>query len=262
MTSWKSIIPPLLEAAQSAAERIMAIYQQEDLGVEYKNDASPLTLADQASHQVLQQALPGIVDCPVLSEESEQAAWKERKKWSRCWIVDPLDGTKEFVSRNGEFAINIALVEDGKVVAAVVHLPALREAFWAVQGGGAWHRREDGSEKALRCRTMPASYNDDEWRILASRSHLNEETKAFLSQYPNAQLTQAGSALKFLHIAQGQADLYPRLGPTMEWDTAAPQLIVEEAGGKVLVYPQGIPLTYNREDLLNPSFVVWGKIPE
>ena len=230
------------------------------MGTRYKEDDSPLTRADLASHRLIKARLERLTPrVPVLSEESKAAPYDERRAWSLFWLVDPLDGTKEFVKRNGEFTVNIALVQGGKPVLGVVHAPALGSTYWAAASVGAF-KRTDGGE-ALPIHTQP--YDEGALRLVASRSHAGAQTEAFVARLREdarvgeVTLVSIGSSLKLCLVAESEAHLYPRFGPTMEWDTAAAQCVVEVAGGEVTDL-EGAPLRYNKEDLLNPFFVVSG----
>ena len=243
-----------LEALQDLAERagaaIMQIYDGQ-IAVEEKADASPLTQADLAAHRVISQGLAELTpEIPVLSEEGGLPDFATRQTWSRYWLVDPLDGTKEFIKRNGEFTVNIALIEEGRAVRSVVHVPARGESYLGCLEGGAQKVDETGT-RPIRCRPLPAQ----DWRVLVSRSHRAPEVDALLAQLPPHEPVSAGSSLKFCLIAEGGADFYPRLGPTSEWDTAAGQCVLEAAGGAVLRL-DGRPLRYNAEEsILNPYFL-------
>ncbi|GIX38645.1 3'(2'),5'-bisphosphate nucleotidase CysQ [Silanimonas lenta] len=247
---------PLVALARRAGEAILAVYAR-DFGVEAKADRSPLTEADLASHRVLVAGLgalaPGI---PVLSEESPASEVAERRRWRRLWLVDPLDGTREFVKKNGEFCVCIALVEDGVPVLGVVHAPVGDTGWSALAGGGVWKHGPEGREQRLAPR--PASVTPPTLaglRVAASRSHLDARTAALLERLPGAERVALGSALKFGLLAEGRLDLYPRFGPTSEWDTAAGQCLVEAMGGAVLDL-EGRPLRYNQRDtLINGDFL-------
>lgn len=231
----------------------MAVYRR-DFDVEYKDDCSPLTEADLAAHHILSGGLAALSpSLPVLSEESaDTVSTGERRSWSRYWLVDPLDGTREFVKRNDEFTVNIALVDEGDAVMGIVYAPALDEMACALRGEGAWIER-GGTRAALHARPNPACPV-----IAVSRSHADAATLAVLSEIGRHETLAAGSALKFIRLAQGVADLYPRLGPTSEWDTAAGQCVLEEAGGAV-VDRHGDPFRYNQRDtVLNPGFLAFG----
>ncbi|MDF2411873.1 MULTISPECIES: 3'(2'),5'-bisphosphate nucleotidase CysQ [Aeromonas] len=248
-------ISELEPIARAAGDIIMAIYSQ-PFTVEYKGDESPLTAADKGAHEVIVQALAMLTpDIPVLSEESGPEVMGLRHGWSRYWLVDPLDGTKEFVSRNGEFTVNIALIEDGKPLWGLVYAPVLDRLWYGGKGMGAW-RVADGQREAIQ--TLPHQEGAP-WRVVGSRNHLSRETLDYLARFGDIErgeieLVSMGSSLKFCIIAEGGAELYPRLAPTCEWDTAAAQAVLEGAGGSVTRL-DGSPLAYNKPDILNPWFV-------
>ncbi|MDO3720336.1 3'(2'),5'-bisphosphate nucleotidase CysQ [Marinobacter sp. chi1] len=243
------ILPDVIRIADEASERVLHIYES-DFKVQYKDDDSPVTAADLASHDVIVNGLRAIShDIPILSEEGRDIPWEERKHWQRFWLVDPIDGTREFTQRNGEFTVNIALIEDGQPVMGVVTAPALKEAFWGVSGEGA-HKR-DRTGKVHRIQVAEPRVGK---RVVASKNHLNDETRAFIETLGDHELVQAGSSLKFCRIAEGRADIYPRLGPTSEWDTGAGHAVLAASGGEVRTL-EGAPLRYGKEDVLNPWFV-------
>lgn len=249
------LLPRAVSLARDAGEAIMAIYAN-PIEVRSKQDASPLTEADLASHRILCAGLAGIAPLwPVLSEESSEIPFERRKSWKRYWLIDPLDGTKEFVSRNGEFTVNIALIEDGYPILGVVFAPAIGRLYHAAHGRGAMLESAGKSS-----RIAASGHAGGQVRVVASRSHRGEKLDAFLEEIGNFESVGMGSSLKFCLVAEGAADLYPRLGPTMEWDTAAAQCIVEEAGGSVTDLA-GIRLRYNKPDLHNPEFMVAGNPP-
>ena len=242
-----------VELARDAGQAIMAVYAR-DFEVEFKGDDSPLTQADMASHHVIVDGLRALApDIPVLSEEDAGIAWETRRGWGRHWLVDPLDGTREFVKKNGEFTVNIALVEDGRPVLGVVYAPVFDYLLHAARGEGAW-LRQGGADIALQTR-RPATAP---LRVAASRSHLDERTAAALERMGDTERHGLGSSLKFCRIAEGRIDVYPRFGPTSEWDTAAAQAVLEGAGGQV-IDPAGRPFRYNqRETILNGDFIAFG----
>ena len=248
------LLQPVLDIAIEAGRRIMTVYESADFGVTQKDDASPLTLADLAAHRCIVEALAALpVRYPVLSEEDAEIDFATRRAWGRYWLVDPLDGTKEFIKRNGDFTVNIALIDDGYPVLGVVHAPALETSYFAALGSGA-HRRRDGQTQPIGTRPTPALPT-----FVVSRSHQNPELGAFLAAAPEHEARSKGSSLKFCLVAEGSADLYPRTGPTSEWDTAAGQCVAEQAGGRVVRLPQQDRLRYNqKESLLNPLFAVIG----
>jgi len=251
----------VISLAKCAGERVMEIYSK-DFGVFEKSDQSPLTEADMASHNCLVQGLAELTpDIPVLSEESSAQVMQDRIAWDVYWLIDPLDGTKEFIKKNGEFTVNVALIEKGKAVFGVVHAPAIGVTYW---GGaeGAFKESENGSAKAISVSPNPG--RADEWRIVGSRSHQSDEFVEFVKKFESSEIVSMGSSLKLCLVAEGEAHLYPRLGLTSEWDTAAAQAVVEAAGGQVLQYPILEPLVYNtRQDtLLNPFFIVCNSTSE
>jgi len=241
--------------ARTAGCAILDVYQSE-FEVERKQDNSPLTQADLAAHRAILDGLHVLTPrIPVLSEESaEQAAWSERRQWARYWLVDPLDGTREFVKRNGEFTVNIALIHEHNPVLGVVFAPVLGEMFWGWRGGHAFMQRDGQSEKVelhTRLRSKPLI-------VAGSRSHGDPRTLAALEKLGTYEMIALGSSLKFCRAAQAQADLYIRFGLTSEWDSAAGQCVLEQAGGGVTDM-QGTPLRYNaKESLLNPDFLAFG----
>ncbi|MFP5304886.1 MAG: 3'(2'),5'-bisphosphate nucleotidase CysQ [Gammaproteobacteria bacterium] len=242
-----------IAVAREAATRILQVYDR-DFDVAHKDDDSPLTAADLAAHRCIVDGLRALSPpIPVLSEESVQAAFDQRRGWTRFWLVDPLDGTREFVKRNGEFTVNIALIEHHVPVLGVVYAPALNTVYAGARGLGALrilgHLREPMRTRASAGRP----------RFVVSRSHKDAALDALLAKLPPHEGVSKGSSLKFCLVAEGSADLYPRTGPTSEWDTAAGQCVVECAGGEVLRLPELSPLRYNEKDsLLNPGFVVIG----
>lgn len=252
--NWQGLSPKVCQLAKDAGEAIMRIYESEssvDPLLAHKSDASPLTMADLASHHCILHGLSQITpDIPMVSEEDADSQ-TVRKSASRFWLIDPLDGTREFLARNGEFTVNIALIEAGTPVWGVVYAPVLKHLYWGGREHGAF-KMADGQVSSLQVST--AVELDQPSRIVASKSHLNPETKAFIEKLGSAELVQAGSSLKFCMIAEGSADVYPRLAPTCEWDTAAAQAVVEGAGGYVYD-TTGARLVYGKVDVLNPSFI-------
>lgn len=243
-------ISELEPIARAAGEAIMTIYRQ-PFAVEYKQDESPLTAADKGAHEVIAAALATLTpDIPVLSEESGPEVMAERLGWSRYWLVDPLDGTKEFVARNGEFTVNIALIEEGKPVWGLVYAPVPDRLWYGGKGLGAWRIDESGTA-AIKTH---AHVEGEAWKVVGSRNHLSQATRDYLAPLGEIELVSMGSSLKFCIIAEGGAELYPRLAPTCEWDTAAAQAVLEGAGGSVTQL-DGSPLRYTKPDILNPWFV-------
>lgn len=254
-----SLIPGLLDVNERASAAIMEVYAHFNAGDEtLKSDDSPLTVADQRSHAIIMDGLKKLTpNIPVISEEHKNLPYSERKNYDYVWCVDPLDGTKEFIKKNGEFTVNIALIKEGVPVLGVMGVPAQGFACYACKGSGAY-KVEGGKE--VRLNAEPFTLKQAGLRLVASRSHLNEATQNFASQFDQVEFVSRGSALKFLIIAEKQADMYPRLAPTMEWDTAAAHIILEEAGGLVLRYDNRQPLRYNKQNLLNPHFVAFGDV--
>jgi 3'(2'), 5'-bisphosphate nucleotidase len=248
----------LLAGVVDAGERVLEIYAQ-DFSVETKADDSPLTQADLAAHRSLSDLLERLTpEIPMLSEESEEIAFETRRQWSRYWLVDPLDGTKEFIRKSGEFTVNVALIEDGVPVFGIVHAPVLGATWWGDAGRGAFKITAEG-ERAIHVRELPAA-GERPWLIVASRAHGAEPVDVFCTQLPAHERVSMGSSLKLCLVAEGAADLYPRLAPTCEWDTAAAQAVVTAAGGEVLDADTLEPLRCNQQpSTLNPSFIVCGQ---
>lgn len=251
-----TLIEPVVALARAAGERIMHIYNG-GFTVEYKDDHSPLTEADMAAHNAILAGLDLLTpDIPVLSEESADIAFAIRRQWPTYWLIDPLDGTREFIKRNGEFTVNIALIHQQRPVLGVIHVPVSGVDYFARAGAGAFKQRPGEASQRIQvapdCRTPPL--------IAGSRSHQSTALKAFLSRLGEYHILSMGSSLKSCLVAEGKADLYVRLGLTSEWDTAAAQCIVEEAGGRVTdTHMQD--LRYNTKDsLLNPHFFVFGDL--
>ena len=273
-TDLAALVTAALDAALAAGKEILEVYEG-PIAVEHKDDASPLTEADRRAHRAIAAALAATA-LPVLSEEGKALPADERRRWDRYWLVDPLDGTKEFVRRNGEFTVNIALMErDGDPdrpggvavpVAGVVAAPVLDRLYFAWRGGGAW--RQDGASapcadvaaRAASSRRLPLASSRTVYTIVASRSHTSPETEAFIRaaerEHGRVELASLGSALKICLVAEGSADVYPRFAPTMEWDTAAGHAVARESGRDLLDPRDGRPLRYNKHELVNPWFLV------
>jgi 3'(2'), 5'-bisphosphate nucleotidase len=268
-----------IQASIAAGNAINEIYHSEEFGVEYKSDKSPLTLADQKSHEIIMRGLREF-DIPILSEEGKDTPYTQRKDWERFWVVDPLDGTKEFIKRNGEFTVNIALIENSRPVLGTIFVPDRNTLYFAGQDFGAY-KLQDGafnqmlaapadSREAVRDfldqiigQSIKLPVIDPQRAVLTivgSRSHKTAELEAYVEEkrkaFGDVEFISAGSSLKICLVAEGRADVYPRLGPTMEWDTAAGQAIAEYAGASVYQYDTSKPLIYNKEDLHNPWFIV------
>lgn len=239
--------------AISAGQKIMEIYQR-DFETYEKDDKSPLTEADLAAHKLICASLAEqFPEVPILSEESSGIEYSDRKSWETFWLVDPLDGTKEFVKKNGEFTVNIALIHQGKPVLGVVYAPALDTTYAGVEGLGAYKESKGQQQVISVLNEVP-----DSWVLVGSRSHRGEAMDAYLEKFSSYEFISKGSSLKLCMVAEGAAHLYPRLGPTSEWDTAAADAVVRAAGG-VVTDIEGNALQYNKEDILNPWFMVHGK---
>ena len=264
-----------VEAALAAGEQIMEVYGSA-FDVELKDDRSPLTEADKRAHLAIAKILE-LTGLPVLSEEGRSISPEERQQWKRYWLVDPLDGTKEFVKRNGEFTVNIALMQrddepTGPLgaavpIAGILYVPVKQVLYFAWQGGGAYRQsgvatlEEDAAyERAAKSTRLPLSRPDQPYTIVASRSHQSAETEAFIrnaeKEHGKVQLTSMGSALKICLVAEGAADVYPRYAPTMEWDTAAGHAIANEAGHRLIDVSTNAPMRYNKHELVNNWFIV------
>ena len=251
----ENLLQLAIEAALEAGKEIMGIYldPKQDFGIEKKADNSPLTLADKAAHNCIVRYLKQ-TNIPILSEEGAHLPFEERKTWDRLWVVDPLDGTKEFIKKNGEFTVNISLVEGGSPVLGVIYVPAQGVLYSGIVSKGAW--KGVGEERE----SLPLSKDKDGFVVVASRSHLSPETEEYINQlrqkHDKVQLISSGSSLKICLVAEGSADVYPRFAPTMEWDTAAGDAIARAAGRMVVDASSNQPLTYNKPDLHNPWFIV------
>lgn len=258
-----------LKASLVAGKKIMEIYNQ-DFEIEWKEDNSPLTNADLASNEIINSFLKS-TNIPVISEENSEISYEKRKNWEYCWIVDPIDGTKEFIKKNGEFTVNISLVKNGKPVIGVIFVPVTKELYYAIVSNKKAFKTKinnytddyDGFFKPDD-EIKPSSYNSKEIRIVGSRSHMNSETMDFVNQVrkPNVKVTivSKGSSLKFCLVAEGKADIYPRFAPTMEWDTAAGQAICNAVELDVIDLSANSSMVYNRENLLNNNFLVKRKM--
>ena len=275
----KNLLYNSLLIAEKAGKEILEVYQSE-FYVEHKDDKSPLTEADKRSHNVIQEGLTKISNFPILSEEGKEIPFEERKNWKTFWMIDPLDGTKEFIKRNGEFTVNIALINNNKPILGVVYAPVLKTYYFGAKGIGSFKLVEEKlgkfqnlEEVINNAEKLPINKKKDKIVVVASRSHMSEETKSFIKKieekYREIELQSIGSSLKLCLVAEGTADFYPRLAPTMEWDTAAANAVVKEANGKVVEFQEinnieelnKLPeLQYNKENLLNPWFVVFRKV--
>jgi 3'(2'), 5'-bisphosphate nucleotidase len=253
MRDLPALADALIPIVALAGAAIMRVYQDEGFAVQRKEDDSPLTLADLESQRVIIEGLERITpDIPILSEESAQAPWSERRTWRELWVVDPLDGTREFVKRNGEFTVNIALVREHEPLLGIVAAPALGLLYWGARDIGAFSHHRGAARRPIK-----VSPPQNPLRIIGSRSHASPQTAAYLAQLGPHVTTAIGSSLKFCWVAEGKAELYPRFGPTSEWDTAAGQAVLEAAGGHVTKV-DGHRLRYNcRESLINGDFLAY-----
>ncbi|MDA3910234.1 MAG: 3'(2'),5'-bisphosphate nucleotidase CysQ [Bacteroidales bacterium] len=261
----KDFFNPVLKTAVDAGNAILQIYNHENFEVELKSDNSPLTKADKKAHDIIVDALKK-TEIPVLSEESEDKAFETRKNWERFWLVDPLDGTKEFIKRNGEFTVNIALIEKGIATAGIIYVPVSRELYFGISKQAAYKiviSEETNLENLFASFTesqqIKVQNAKDKLTIVGSRSHKSEETTAFISEIEkhfNTEMLSRGSSLKICMIAEGKAQLYPRFAPTMEWDTAAGHAIAVAAGAEIINWETGKALQYNKKNLRNPWFLV------
>lgn len=251
-----------ISAAIEAGEVIMEIYNGEDFEVEFKGDDSPLTIADKAAHEIIATYLSSS-SLPILSEEGANIPYAERKNWNRFWMVDPIDGTKEFIKRNGEFTVNIALIEDQKPILGVVYAPALKDLYFAKEGVGSFKMEGivsiEDTHKSERIDLFKSTYPEI-YTLAVSKSHMNEQTQQFVDkkeqEFGEIATASFGSSLKICKVAEGSAHCYPRFGPTMEWDTAAAHAIAVFANNSVYDINTTMNLIYNKENLLNPYFII------
>ncbi len=261
----KSYLQTAIKSAIEAGKAILDVYEQE-VDVTLKDDRSPLTAADLASNRVINTYLKE-TDIPVISEENKQIAYSERKGWNRCWIVDPLDGTKEFIKKNGEFTVNIAICEGQKPILGVIYVPVSRELYYADTSDGKAYKTVLGKDHGIPSalfeesdQIRPSRGGDTVIRIVGSRSHMNQDTLDYIDRvkvhYKDVEIVSKGSSLKFCLVAEGRADVYPRFAPTMEWDTAAGHAICRAVGLQVVSQTTQKELAYNKEDLLNDYFLV------
>lgn len=254
----KSNIDNLIEISRSAGNIIMDIYEA-DYDINYKNDSSPLTIADTKSNEIIVSALNKLDPrLPIISEESSNIPFKKRSKWRDYWLIDPLDGTKEFIKKNGEFTTNISYISHNKPVFGMIHVPSKNQFFWGIDGDGAYFF-DDTADSNIKNISVSTDSNRS-IRIATSRSHPSPRLEGILEKIGDYDLISAGSSLKFCLVADGSADCYIRLGPTSEWDTGAGEIIARSAGAEV-VDINGIPLSYNRNEsnYLNPNFIVTNK---
>lgn len=253
-----------IKAALEAGKEILEVYQSSDFQVETKDDKSPLTLADKKAHNAIVKHLE-TTEIPVLSEEGKHLSYDIRKNWKQLWIVDPLDGTKEFIKRNGEFTVNIALIENQVPILGVIYIPVLETLYFASKEIGSFKIENikdyiSLNELIEKAEKLPIKQERENFVVVGSRSHMNEETEQFIKklklEHKNIEFLSRGSSLKFCMFAEGKADIYPRFAPTMEWDTAAGHAIVSFMGGNIKVANTQEELKYNKENLLNTWFIV------
>lgn len=257
MSEYCAWLEPVIAIAREAGDAIMQVYRG-NIEIQHKADHSPLTEADLAAHQIIEHGLNRLTpQIPVLSEESAAIPYGIRSGWTRYWLVDPLDGTREFIKRNGEFTVNIALIEEGRPVLGVVYAPAMDVLYYAGSGCGAFKQPHDLAALPIQARMLDKA----SITVAGSRSHANARMQGFLRNLSAPELISLGSSLKICLVAEGKADVYPRLGLTSEWDTAAAQCVLEQAGGR-LVDRSNVALEYNTKDsLLNPEFFACGATP-
>lgn len=248
----KEYLPIIIDAARDAGIKILEVYNSDDFNVEKKGDDSPLTKADRLAHEAIAEKLTECTEFPILSEEGKEISYEDRKDWEYFWMVDPLDGTKEFIKQNGEFTVNIALIHKNQPILGVVYAPVLDKLYFGGKDLGAYMGENMDPQHKLELIENETGVV----RIVASRSHLNEETANYIEQFDNAQTVSMGSSLKFMLIADSEADVYPRFAPTMEWDTAAAHAVLRGLDIEVINMEDNQPLSYNKENLLNPHFLV------
>ncbi|WP_345293181.1 3'(2'),5'-bisphosphate nucleotidase CysQ [Kangiella marina] len=250
----KDFVSKINDIAIDAGRKVMSIYER-DFDIQEKSDNSPLTEADLASHHCIVESLSTITpNIPILSEESADIDWAERSQWHDYWLIDPLDGTKEFIKKNGEFTINIALISGGEPIFGVVYAPVLDELYFGGESIGAWKRAATSTTSISVSESTATPVT-----VVGSRSHQSEDMKTYLERFDDYELVPMGSSLKICLVAEGKADIYPRLGPTSEWDTAAAHAVLKAAGGRCILYDTERELTYNsKESLLNPYFIAQG----
>ncbi|MFQ3332346.1 MAG: 3'(2'), 5'-bisphosphate nucleotidase [Flavobacteriales bacterium] len=261
--NFNKLLIKAINASIEGGHAIMDVYAS-DFAVEHKDDKSPLTLADKNCNEVIEDHLIG-TDIPFLSEEGAKITYEDRKDWEYSWLVDPLDGTKEFVKRNGEFTVNIALIHNGNPIMGVIYVPVKEELYFAMEGLGSYKVRRnkiiDNLETLISSSDkLPIDYQRNNYVIVGSRSHMSAETEVFFQdmkkEHGNVEIMAVGSSLKLCMVAEGKADAYPRYAPTMEWDTGAGHAIAKYAGFSVQQYNTSDDVVYNKEDLLNPWFLV------
>ncbi len=258
----KDLLIKAITLAQKASESILEIYESDDFDICSKDDQSPLTRADLSAHQIISRGLED-TQIPILSEEGDIPHYSVRSQWQRFWMIDPLDGTKEFIQKNGEFTVNIALIENGVPILGVVYVPVTQTVYFGLKGEGSFlgHRVKADTFELLvsQCTSLPYK-RSEEYTVVASRSHLNQETQNYLEQLKrekgNVNIVSKGSSLKLCLIAEGSADEYPRFSPTMEWDIAAGHAVALYSGAKIRQIDKTEPFVYNKENLQNPNFKI------
>ena len=254
MPNYSKELQIALEAAVKAGENIMEVYNStESINYEKKADDSPLTIADKKSHNTIIDFLKD-TDIDIISEESKSIEYQERKNWEEYWLIDPLDGTKEFIKKNGEFTVNIALIKNNKPHLGVVYCPVKKILYWNDNDKKVFKREKEETREIKK--RKPINENEEGLRVVVSRSHMSEETSEYVNKLTRPELISCGSSLKFLYIADNKADIYPRFGPTMEWDTGAAHSILNALEINVINLESGRELSYNKENLLNPYFII------
>ena len=254
MPNYSKELQIALEAAVKAGENIMEVYNStESINYERKADDSPLTIADKKSHNTIIDFLKD-TDIDIISEESKSIEYQERKNWEEYWLIDPLDGTKEFIKKNGEFTVNIALIKNNKPHLGVVYCPVKKILYWNDNDKKVFKREKEETREIKK--RKPINENEEGLRVVVSRSHMSEETSEYINKLTRPELISCGSSLKFLYIADNKADIYPRFGPTMEWDTAAAHSILNALEIHVINLDTGREISYNKENLLNPYFII------
>jgi len=253
-----SLLDSIINISKDAGDSILKIYNHESMSkdVVYKDDNSPLTLADKASHNTICEGLKQLTpDIPILSEEGTSISYNERKNWEKFWLIDPLDGTKEFIKRNGEFTVNIALINKDKPILGVVFAPVINILWYGTTEFGSF-KVQNNETKKIKIKSSVISKNEVV-KIVSSRSHANNpKLESYLNQFSIYEIVKMGSSIKICLVADGTAHYYPRFGPTMEWDTAAAHAVVKYAGGEILKMGSDFEISYNKENLLNPEFLV------
>ena len=254
MPNYSKELQIALEAAVKAGENIMEVYNStESINYERKADDSPLTIADKKSHNTIIDFLKD-TDIDIISEESKSIEYQERKNWEEYWLIDPLDGTKEFIKKNGEFTVNIALIKNNKPHLGIVYCPVKKILYWNDNDKKVFKREKEETREIKK--RKPINENEEGLRVVVSRSHMSEETSEYVNKLTRPELISCGSSLKFLYIADNKADIYPRFGPTMEWDTAAAHSILNALEIHVINLDTGREISYNKENLLNPYFII------